>query len=219
MLICGQGTENSKNSVTDDIIVGAVQERAQVTLQIGACTLRARSNRIGLAIEKGRGWRDLIDMRPLLIVAGDQQTHAIRTAIVALSGGLHLVTQVRDQSGDRIGRVVRVLVVEALGTQVPAKDTGIRRDPSNGNAQVIVNGDYLALGGRQLRGGLAQGNEHSGFSIFQAHSCGSKFHGLHCVLHLVEASLRTPHRNIAIVLVAKLKTKGEFVTKYHSYLQ
>ena len=138
------------------------------------------------------------------VIAGHEQSDAVRTPVVTLCADLELVAQVGNQSGDWEGFVMSVTVVEALGPHVAAEESGICSQAGNGHSHVSVNRDDLFLVGRQLRSGSFQCNNDCMGAAFEANGCRSLFDSLHGIFHLVDPSLRTPDSHVIVVLVTEL---------------
>lgn len=192
-------------TVLDQLLLGAISERIQMLLQIGPGTLRPRSDRHGLAAKVVGARLHLVDVRSLIIVAGNQQANAERASVVALRARLHLVADVHDQPGHRIHGVVGELVVQTLLAHVAAQHTRIGRDASDRDAQMRVDGDDFLLVRRQFGRGSLQSNQDGMIASLEANSGRAQLHGLHGVFDLMQSALRAPHGHIAVVLVAKLR--------------
>lgn len=73
------------------------------------------------------------------------------------SENLRLVSKAYDEAGDRQRRLVHKCVVDAFVAKVAGKNTTIGCETRDGNADVIVNLEYLFLIGGEVGGGLVDG--------------------------------------------------------------
>ena len=138
-------------------------------------------------------------MRPLVIVARHQETNTVGSLAVSLGAYLHLVPEVLDEPGDGEGGVVRVSAVHTLRPH-PARDgPGVRSQTSDGDTDVIIQGEDLLLVRRQITGGSFQGHQHGVRVGLQPHGGGALLHGLHGVLHLQDK--QPHHRSISLARV------------------
>lgn len=178
-------------------------EGVEVSLEVGAGGLGSGADGHGLAVEVvGRG-TGLVDVGAEVVVAGDQETDAVRTTVVALGAGLHLVAHAADEAVDGQRGIATEAVGEAFCSHVLAEKSGVGGQTCDGNPAVVVDGDDLLLVGGQFGRGSLQSDQDSMSAVFQSDSGRSLFDGLHGVFHLVDAALRTPDSNIVVILVSK----------------
>ena len=116
---------------------------------------------------------------------------------------LGFIGEADDETGDGEGRLVDERVINALVTQVTAEHPSVGGETSDGNADVIVDFEDLALVRRQLRRRLVHGGQHDVAFRPETHGRRSLLHGLHCVLHLEQTPRRAPCRHVRVVLVSE----------------
>lgn len=85
----------------------------------------------------------------------------------------------------------------------PGEDTAVCGEAGDGDADMVVCSEDLALVGSEVGGSLVDGGEDGVRGGAEANGGGALLDGLHGVLHLEETPSWTPRRHISVVLVAK----------------
>ena len=79
---------------------------------------------------------------------------------------------------------MRVSAVHALGPHPLGDGASVRGEASDGDADMVVNGEDLLLVGREVAGGSLEGHQHRVRVGLQGHRGGPLLHRLHGIFHL-----------------------------------
>ena len=118
--------------------------------QVGPAGLGPGTDGRGVVLVDVAGGAGLIEVGSGLVVAGDEEADAVRSADVGLGGALVAVGQVgHEPAGGHVGPV-DVLVVEAFRAHPLGQSAGVGGEAGDADADVGVDLQYLLLVGRQL---------------------------------------------------------------------
>ena len=143
----------------------------------------------------------LEQVRACLIVTDAQETHAEGPLPRACGGDLVPVRDVPNKPGNWKGGLVHELVVQALVPHVTAQDPAVCDEPGHRDADVVVDLKDLLLVRREVRVlGELESGDHRVRLVPDAHRASALLHGLHGVLHLEDAALGAPGRDVRVIL-------------------
>jgi len=92
-------------------------------------------------------------------------------------------------------------MIDAFGAHIAGKNTTISSKSSNGDADVVIDLEDLALMGGELGLGLVYaGQDDVGFGS-EANCSRALIHCFHGILHLEQPPRRAPRRHVCVVLV------------------
>mmetsp|Transcript_35856 Transcript_35856/g.85484 ORF Transcript_35856/g.85484 Transcript_35856/m.85484 type:complete len:313 (-) Transcript_35856:36-974(-) len=185
--------------VHDQVVLARLGEFVQVLLEVRPSALRPGTDGRGVALVDVSRGAGLVNVRPALVVARQEQAHAVRPADVGLRGPLVPVGQVGGDPPRGHGRAVDVLVVEALVPHPLRERAGVRREPGDAYPEVVVDLEYLLLVGRELGHGPLERADHRVRVGPEGYARRSLLYRLHRVFDLEQPPFGRPHRHVGVV--------------------
>lgn len=116
---------------------------------------------------------------------------------------LGLVGEADDEARDGEGGLVDEGVVDAFVAEIAGEHASVSGETSDGDTDVVVDLEDLALVGREVRGGLVDGGENDVGGGAEADGGSPLLDGLHGVFYLEQTPRRAPRRHVGVILVPK----------------
>mmetsp|Transcript_63624 Transcript_63624/g.186670 ORF Transcript_63624/g.186670 Transcript_63624/m.186670 type:complete len:217 (-) Transcript_63624:30-680(-) len=185
----------------DELVDARGLELLEVLLEVRLRRRAAAADGHGVVLEEVSAGARLVQMRALLVTAGNEEADAIRPLRRILSLLLRHVRNLAHETTNVHGRVVDVLVVQALVPHVLGQDSRIRGESGDADAKVVVDLEDLLLVRGQLRLRLPEGRDDDVRARAETQHRRALLHGLHGVLHLEDAPPRAPRDAVHVILV------------------
>ncbi|VEU38378.1 unnamed protein product [Pseudo-nitzschia multistriata] len=186
LVVAAHASHQCLEGVDDEVVQGGLREGLVVLLEVGPGRLAPGPHRRGVEFVHVSRRAGLVEVGrlELRVHAGHQQADPKGPPDVRLGRPLVLVGQVAHDHGGRDGGPVDVLVVEALVPHVLGQGPGVRRQPRDSHADVVVDLEELLLVARQLAHRPLEGPQDDVGAALDAHAGRSLLDGFHGVFDL-----------------------------------
>mmetsp|Transcript_5607 Transcript_5607/g.8848 ORF Transcript_5607/g.8848 Transcript_5607/m.8848 type:complete len:299 (+) Transcript_5607:102-998(+) len=192
-------------SMDNQVIQRRFCEGFVVFLQISTCGLTSCTNGRSVEFVHVAGRTSLVQVGSLKlrINTSNEESNAEGTSHVGLCRSLVLVGQVTHEQCWGDGSTKDVLVVEAFVAHVLGQGSGIGRQTSNSDSNMIVNFKQFLLMTREFTDRSLQGTQDYVRVASQSNTGGPLLDRLHGVFHLKQTPFWTPYCDICIVLITE----------------